>query len=225
MNLIGLPGTDGKEVAVNMVRSASAALQSIRNKRPATMASDNGAITLWIDDDGKYRVAFHRYWCALDERQLSSLVKVRRWLREWMPKMEREAAEMSLGVYIRTGEVWVESFEPRFSLTSELAEALSFPSLEAAQEAHSRAAESLPISMIMEAVAADTLGPCIVPLCKLEALIEIEQTPLRGAVEVFAMLKKSSKYYHQFQGWRKPARREDGPGATMIFEHLTGGNA
>lgn len=113
---------------------------------------------------------------------------------------------MSLSIYVREiceEGMWLAALEPlTMALTAE--EAMPFPNLVAAKEAV-QAANLFP--MRFEAVAADPCNssePAV--LCEIETLEEIPQVPLRGAVELFAMLKKSSKYHRQFEGWAKVDR-------------------
>lgn len=110
---------------------------------------------------------------------------------------------MSVGIYLREidGGLWLSSLEP-LTLAESAEDAMPFPNLVAAQEAFGRALGDSPIRM--NAIARDPVNdPDGKILCECEALVPIEQTSLRGAVELFAMLKKSSKYFGQFRGWAK----------------------
>jgi hypothetical protein len=92
-------------------------------------------------------------------------------------------------------------------LSLAITDGLRFPNIGAAKEAFQR----IPVQNLAgerwEMVAADpersTEEVDIHPVGELEVLEEVKPAPLRGAVELFAMLKKSSKYYHQFRGWAK----------------------
>ena len=112
---------------------------------------------------------------------------------------------MSISIYVRelAEGMWIASLDP-VSLVPSLDEAMAFPNIVAAQEAVG-AADLFP--MRFAAFAAD---PCSssapLVLCEIETLEEIPQVPLRGAVELMASLRKSSKYFYQFSGWKKVER-------------------
>jgi hypothetical protein len=115
---------------------------------------------------------------------------------------------VSISIFIR--EVDMRAYLAKedgsvFSLT--LADGLRFPNLHAAKDAWERVPAQNRSGMRVEMVAADPEQSCderdIEPMGEIEELVEVSQTPLRGAVELFAMLKKSSKYFRQFDGWSK----------------------
>lgn len=108
---------------------------------------------------------------------------------------------MSLSIFLRTldDELWLAAIEP-LTMSPDVADALSFPNLVAAQEAFGRFGGD---GLRMKAAAVNRATGEAADLGECEALVPIEQTPLRGAVVLFASLKKSSKYHGQFRGWEK----------------------
>lgn len=86
--LIGLPGTNGKPIKCDMVRSITAALKSLRTGRPITAAGDNGAITVWRDDAKQYRCAYQRYCVTINSGEFKSLTGVRGWLKRCLPRIQ-----------------------------------------------------------------------------------------------------------------------------------------
>jgi hypothetical protein len=115
---------------------------------------------------------------------------------------------MSVSIFIREVDMrgYITNEDgSRLSLT--LSDGRRFPNLVAAREFFERVPGKYRAGSRYEMVAADpdisSEEADIEPMGELDDFIEIEQTPLRGAVELFAMLRKSSKYFHQFQGWVK----------------------
>lgn len=115
---------------------------------------------------------------------------------------------MSFGIYVRElgtedGHLWLASLDP-VTMDGDFSKALRFRNLVEATEVV-QSANLFP--MRFQAVAVDPESAQEpLEICEIETLEEIPQVPLRGAVELFAMLKKSSKYYRQFEGWAKVDR-------------------
>jgi hypothetical protein len=112
---------------------------------------------------------------------------------------------MSVGIYIR--EVDMNGYlarEDGKQLSLTLADGIKFPNIHAAKEAHAGFRHNT-IGFRMEMVAADPDRPDLEPksMGELDDLEEIAPVPLKGALELYAQLKKSSKYFHQFQGAQK----------------------
>lgn len=110
---------------------------------------------------------------------------------------------MSVSIYIReTNGMWVSGLTP-IALSLDIRDAVAFPNLIAAQEAHT-GFRMFTAGMTMQCVAYDpeTLGSPMNVLCELDDLEEIQTTPAMQFVLV-ASLKKSSKYFRQFDGWQK----------------------
>jgi hypothetical protein len=112
---------------------------------------------------------------------------------------------MSIGIFIR--EMDMNSYLARedgkqFSLT--LTDGIRFPNPHAAKEAHAGFRHNT-IGLRLEMVMADTERPDLEPesIGELDDLEEIAPVPMKGALELYAQLKKSSKYFHQFQGAQK----------------------
>lgn len=100
-------------------------------------------------------------------------------------------------IYLREGDLWYVS---ELEATNSFGVAHGFASLAEAEAAY--VASGHPCSM--EAVAAMPGGDGDgLVVATFEPTVEVEQTELRGAVELFAQLKKSSKYHGQFLGWQR----------------------
>jgi len=81
--LVDLPGTSGDKEA-DLFYSATAAVNSLRAGRAATAAGDNGAINVWKDDAGNYRVELMRYRSTVMSASLSTLRAVRAHVKEYL---------------------------------------------------------------------------------------------------------------------------------------------
>lgn len=86
--LVGLPGTDGREIECRMVRTVTAAIRSLRCGVPATLAADNGAINVWRDDARILRGERHFYRSVRESKQFSSLAELGRWLKVAIKKIQ-----------------------------------------------------------------------------------------------------------------------------------------
>lgn len=85
--LTSLPGVSGKDLEAPFFRSVTAAMDGIKHHRAVTSAGDQGAINVWIDDDGKYRCAFMVRSTTDNSIVVSTEREVRTWLKEWFPKL------------------------------------------------------------------------------------------------------------------------------------------
>jgi len=92
-SLTGLPGVKRKETPCAGFRSPSGALRVLRRGLAASTASDNGAVIVWTDDAGFYRCEFNRHRQPINREKYRTQVQVVAWLKEWMPKMEKDVAE------------------------------------------------------------------------------------------------------------------------------------
>ena len=79
--LRGLEGAAGAKDAV-FVRSATAVILALRCGFAATTARDNGAISIWIDDEGKYRAEAYRFCATTDSAILPTQRAVKAWFNE-----------------------------------------------------------------------------------------------------------------------------------------------
>ncbi len=88
--LIGLPGVRrGQKVRAGWAKSVSGFMTGIGSRRAMTFASDEGAVSVWIDDKAKYRCAFTCYLAIKDLQEFTTKAAVRRWLKEWLPRASR----------------------------------------------------------------------------------------------------------------------------------------
>lgn len=87
-NLINLPGVNGGKIEnVRFARSPSGAMAVLKTDRAVTGAGDNGAWTVWRDDEGNYRCEFSRYCATVNGLTCKAKAEVRRWLGEWIPQI------------------------------------------------------------------------------------------------------------------------------------------
>ncbi len=68
-------------------RSADGLVEGLRARKAATMAADNGAIAVWIDDSGRYRGEAMRYKVTLSSCAVRSQSALRVWLRQWIKEI------------------------------------------------------------------------------------------------------------------------------------------
>lgn len=85
--LTDLPGVSKKVVDCSFFRTINQCFNGLRKFNAVTAAGDNGAINVWRDDAGKYRVAFYRRLCTVASETFDSQKQVRIWLQQWMPFM------------------------------------------------------------------------------------------------------------------------------------------
>lgn len=85
--LRGLPGVRKREVEFLSVHSINGVFRALKLCRFVSAASDYGAVTVWIDDKGDLRAEFCRYRILYSEVQPETKASLKRWLKEWFPKM------------------------------------------------------------------------------------------------------------------------------------------
>lgn len=86
--LIGLPGVAGGEIDdMSYFSSITDGLKKLTSFRAVTAAGDNGAVTVYKDDEGHYRCMFARHMTNHDETTTPTKSGVRDWLKSWHPKM------------------------------------------------------------------------------------------------------------------------------------------
>jgi len=83
----GMPDVKKKSLKGPMVGSVSGFLKAIRDHRICSSSGDDGAINVYIADDGTYRCSFCRYLSYLDNQTFTTKAAVQKWLKEWFPKM------------------------------------------------------------------------------------------------------------------------------------------
>jgi len=90
--LCGLEGVAEKEIECTFdkqfFRSVTGGLKILSDYKAAISAGDNGSITIWIDDIGKYRGSFHRNLITLNSVETSTKKGLREWLSKWLPKQQ-----------------------------------------------------------------------------------------------------------------------------------------
>lgn len=88
----GLDGVKGGSIRPrgrHMARTVSGLMELLRKGRVCSAASDNGAVTVWKADNGQYHCDFGRFRSSIDHQTFITKKAVRVWLREWLPKIER----------------------------------------------------------------------------------------------------------------------------------------
>lgn len=86
--LVGIEGIKSGRVDCQIVSSITELFRVLKPKLAATAAGDNGALSVWIGDDGHYRTSFHRKYATLNGPNIIfTKAKVREWLKEWWPHM------------------------------------------------------------------------------------------------------------------------------------------
>lgn len=83
----GMPDVRRKSLKGPMVDSANGFLTALRSHRICSAAGDDGAVNVYIADDGTYRCSFCRYLHYVSNEKFTTKAAVRRWLKEWLPKM------------------------------------------------------------------------------------------------------------------------------------------
>lgn len=86
----GLDGIKGGAADGPFVKATIADFRKgLRNARVCSTASDNGAITVWIDDAGKYRCELSRYLQSVASGEFDDFGETSKWLRRHLPMIER----------------------------------------------------------------------------------------------------------------------------------------
>lgn len=86
-----MPGVKRRSLRGPLASSATGFLSALRKHRVCGAAGDHGAVTAWIDDDGKYRATFSRWCQVLEAGTFNTKASLGAWLRHALPRM-REAA-------------------------------------------------------------------------------------------------------------------------------------
>lgn len=80
---VGLPGTKRNLESV-FIRTVAKLSATMKAGKCATAADDNGAISAWIDDDGKYRYEAYRRLRTINSQTYTTLRDVKKWYAEWL---------------------------------------------------------------------------------------------------------------------------------------------
>jgi hypothetical protein len=85
--MIGLENTKS-ELDVEFFSSTSEGIQMLGTLRAAIASGENGAVCIWIDDDGVYR-GNRQYCCDTKaEFQSENIEELSAWLDENLPKIQ-----------------------------------------------------------------------------------------------------------------------------------------
>ena len=88
VTLTGLPGCKKQRQAVH-VRSVTDAMNCARYGLSITTEGSNGAISVWVTDDGRRLGEFMRHRFTVDEQEFPTLKSLRAWLKRWWPELGR----------------------------------------------------------------------------------------------------------------------------------------
>ena len=58
------------------------------NNKAATTADYNGAINIWLDDEGYIRCESMRYLSSLEKKKYSRVSDVKKWAKKWLEKIK-----------------------------------------------------------------------------------------------------------------------------------------
>ncbi len=86
--LNGLDGVKQESVKVRSFRRVSEAMRFLKEDRATITGRDNGAISLWIDDAGKYHCESFRRYSSLDHQIFWKKEDVRLWLKDWIERIK-----------------------------------------------------------------------------------------------------------------------------------------
>jgi hypothetical protein len=92
----GLPGVRGgtiKPRGKHIARTVAGVMAILQKGRIASAAGDDGAVTVWRDDEGSWRCEFSRWRSPVDNQTFDTKAAVQRWLVEWMPKLQRASVD------------------------------------------------------------------------------------------------------------------------------------
>lgn len=87
--LVGLPDTRKVRYA-EWITSIPFAIKYLSVGRAVTVAADDGAINVWDTRNGNYRCEIYRYQTTVDSQSFTNLGQVRKWLKEWMPRIYKD---------------------------------------------------------------------------------------------------------------------------------------
>jgi hypothetical protein len=88
---VDLPGVEGGRRRGPMCRTITDFRTAMAGYAACSSAGDHGAVTVWKDDVGQWRVAFQRYRNTEETQTFRFKLYVFEWLREWLPKMHTPA--------------------------------------------------------------------------------------------------------------------------------------
>ncbi len=86
-NLVGLEGTNGREMEAVFIKKPSDIRKILRAGKGATTADDNGAINIWRDDEGMIRCDAMAYMRSLEKKKYKTLTEAEKWVAKWLNKI------------------------------------------------------------------------------------------------------------------------------------------
>ncbi len=86
--LINLAGTAATETNAVFISDANE-VDKLTPETALTAAGNNGAINVWIDDEGKFRCESMRFMVSLEEQTYSDRQSVRYWIAKWLVQIGR----------------------------------------------------------------------------------------------------------------------------------------
>lgn len=86
--LIGLKGTDGKEVDALWITKAEHVELALNNSIACTSAGSNGAINIYHDDEYFIRCEAQRYCVTQDEQKFQLVDDAVKWTKKWLKKIQ-----------------------------------------------------------------------------------------------------------------------------------------
>jgi len=92
VTLRGLHGVSGVDVDAVMFERAESAQRLLKHNRAITAAGYMGAISIWRDDDGKYRCERMYFMATKAFATVDTPDQVTEWLRTNLPLIGKEAA-------------------------------------------------------------------------------------------------------------------------------------
>lgn len=87
-----LPGVEGGRLSGPMCSTISDFRAAMVGYRACSSAGDLGAVMVWKDDDGLWRVAFQRYGATINANTFRYKSDALAWLRDWMPMQHHHAS-------------------------------------------------------------------------------------------------------------------------------------
>jgi len=84
----GMPGVKAKKLEGLLVTSVSGFMRNLGRYRMVSAAGDGGSCSVYIDDTGAYRCAFHRYRRKMSEETVKTKRAVEGWLNCWLHNID-----------------------------------------------------------------------------------------------------------------------------------------
>ena len=86
--LKGLDGTSKNEIECLFIKHHSDIAVILNNGYAATSAGSNGAINIWLDDDGKIRCEAMIFCCVKSSEIFDDIFLAQVWVEDWMQRIE-----------------------------------------------------------------------------------------------------------------------------------------